>query len=128
MNLHGTRGAKVLGSQPLIQKASIFRWRFIDRVADVLLEGTSVLKGYEPDTVPRHLFGVSDSTVTFNEENKTPAGDGTGLSRAFSERQALWKDRTEEWVPLSALGELRNQKMARKRWHYGERLLPKYQK
>ena len=65
-----------------------------------MLNGTDVLAGYELDGAPRSMFAIGDSCVTFNEGNKTPSADGAGMSRAFSEMNALWKGRT---LPLMVM-------------------------
>ena len=98
MDLHGSSGAKVYADQSLIQRSHIFRWRYVDRVSDILSRGTEILGKYDFDACARDLFGISNSTITFNDENATPGGDGGLMSKAYSERKSSWNDRTKPLV------------------------------
>ena len=104
MELHGSSGAKAYADQTMIQRSHIFRWKYVDEVADILARGPDLLNKYIFDEMPWDLFGISDSTVTFNDINNTPDASGGLMSKAYSERKSSWEGRTKQLIVLARVG------------------------
>ena len=98
MDIHGTSGAKAYAKDQTIQSNHIFRWKHVKEAQEVLALGPEVLDRYIFDDKARDLFGISDSTVTFNDLNKTPEGNGGLMSKAYAERQSSWEDARNDYL------------------------------
>ena len=103
MEIHGSSGAKAYADQT-IQRNHIFRWKYANEAADILAQGPNLLDKYNFDDKPRDVFGISDSTVTFNNVNKTPDPSGGLMSKAYAERQSSWEGRTKHLLVLAKIG------------------------
>jgi len=101
LRFYGSCGTKVLGTQPLIQKNLIIRWKFLNNVILILEQGVDLLDGYDVDDKVRTPYVIGDSCVTFNKDNKTPLHNGAGMAKAYAERVHLWRGKTLQVIVLT---------------------------
>ena len=99
LELHGSSGLKGYAADAIVQPQYIFRWKHLG-VTQEILSCPDVLDDYRCDDKGRDLYAIADSTLTFNDVNKTPTPDGKAMGKAYAERKASWEGVTRSLVVL----------------------------
>ena len=103
MGVHGSSGSRGYAKNDLVRDLDLYRWKHTEIAQEILLQ-PDLLQDYAFDGAPRDLFGIGDSTPTFNDINNTPVQHGKAMGTAYAVRKSTWADVTNSLVVIAKDG------------------------
>ena len=100
---HGSSGSREYTQDALFQNVHLFRWKHLDIAREILLQ-PDLLQEYAFDGAPRDLFGIGDSTPTFNDINNTLVQHGKAMGTAYAARKSTWANVTNSLIVIAKDG------------------------